>query len=392
MTHTFFLAHPEKEASAILIGLRDGTKRKTVSTGITIRVSSWDKANKTIIKKSEDGVYLARLTRLDADVAKLVKAADASESSLEELYKDVLQLIGKKEVKEDTSRHFLPFYQYWASNNIGKHKATRHTKFVYNVIEEFVIDKKSKKLTFNEVDYNFFVEYLKWLQDIKEYATNTCGAHIKLLRAVMNEAYKRELHSNMAYKNFTIPKEKVDSVYLTKDEYDQLYKLELKGIQKKARDLFLIGCYTALRVSDYSKLTMEDIRDGFIYIEQTKTKDRVVIPVHHRVMEIMQEYNGVPKISEQKLNIHIKEVCKLAGFTEKIGIKENGEYIYKEKYELVSSHTARRSAATNMALNGTPLRDIMQITGHKTESSLLRYIKITDEQNARRLASNPFFL
>ena len=64
----------------------------------------------------------------------------------------------------------------------------------------------------------------------------------------------------------------------------------------------MIGCYTALRVSDYSKLTMEDIRDGFIYIEQTKTKDRVVIPVHPRVMEIMQEYNGVPKISEQKLN------------------------------------------------------------------------------------------
>lgn len=170
MTHTFFLAHPEKEASAILIGLRDGTKRKTVSTGITIRVSSWDKVNKTIIKKSEDGVYLARLTRLDADVAKLVKAADATEASLEELYKDVLQLIGKKEVKEDTSKHFLPFYQYWASNNIGKHKATRHTKFVYNVIEEFVTSEKSKKLPFNEVDYNFFVEYLKWLQDTKEYA------------------------------------------------------------------------------------------------------------------------------------------------------------------------------------------------------------------------------
>ena len=74
-----------------------------------------------------------------------------------------------------------------------------------------------------------------------------------------------------------------------------------------------------------------------------------------------------------------------------IGITINGKREYKPKYIRVSSHTARRSAATNMALNGTPLRDIMQITGHKSEATLLKYIKITKEENARRLKDNPFF-
>lgn len=389
MTYSFFLAHPDKDVSAILIGLRDGTKRKTISTGITIKTSSWDKANKTIIKKSEDGVFISRLANIERGVDRVVRRCNAEESSLSALYNEVLELMGKGEKKEDTTEHFLPFYQYWATNSFDRHKASRVTLLSYRIIDSYIANKRIK---FNDIDYNFYIKFLQWLKDAKGYSVNMQGTQIKNLKAVLNEAYKRKFHSNRDYLNFIKPSENVDNVYLSLDEYEKLYKLDLKGIKKTARDLFLLGCYTALRVSDYSRLTPNDIRDGFIYLEQKKTKGKVVIPAHKRVIEIIQEYGGSPQLSEQKLNQHIKEVCKMAGITELIGVKENGVYIYKEKYQLVSSHTARRSAATNMALNGTPLRDIMQITGHTTESSLLRYIKITNEQNARRLASNPFFL
>ena len=389
MTHTFFLAHPDKNVTAILIGLRDGTKRKTVSTGITIRVSSWDKANKTIIKKSEDGVYLARLTRLDADVTKAVKLANASECSLNQLYDEVCMLLGKEDVKENTTDHFLSFYRYWATNSFDRHSANRWTMTTYNIMDSYITNKK---ITFKEIDYMFYINFLKWLKESRGFKVNTQGTNIKNLKAVMNEAYKRKLHDNRDYLNFVKPSENVDNVYLNMEEYDRLYNLELEGVLCVARDLFLIGCYTGMRVSDYTRLTPNDIRGGFIYFEQKKTKGRIVIPAHRRVIDIIEKYNGSPRLSEAKLNLHIKTICKMAGITGLIGITEGGKIIYKEKYELVSSHTARRSAATNMALNGTPLRDIMQITGHKTESSLLRYIKITDEQNARRLASNPFFL
>ena len=98
-----------------------------------------------------------------------------------------------------------------------------------------------------------------------------------------------------------------------------------------------------------------------------------------------------PQLSEQKLNKHIKAICRKAGIDGMIGITINGKRECKPKYMSVSSHTVRRSDARNMALNGTPLRDIMQITGHKSEAALLKYIKITKEENARRLKDNPFF-
>jgi integrase len=389
MTYTFFLAHPEKESSAILIGLRDGTKRKTVSTGITIKVENWDKENKTIKRRSDDGAYAGKLALIERGVSKEVKEANVMEYTLVELYNNVLKLMGRAEEKEDTSEYFLPFYQYWATNSFDRHNASKFTLLSYRIMDSYITDKRIK---FKDVDYNFYIKFLKWLKEDKGYSINMQGTQIKNLKAVLNESFKRKLHNNRDYMNFIKPSENVDNVYLSIEEYDKIYNLELKGIKKTARDLFLIGCYTALRVSDYSRLTPNDIRDGFIYLEQKKTKGKVVIPVHKRVAEVIEAYGGSPKLSEQKLNQYIKEVCKMAGITELIGVKENGKYVYKEKYQLVSSHTARRSAATNMALNGTPLRDIMQITGHTTESSLLKYIKITNEQNARRLASNPFFL
>lgn len=389
MTYSFFLAHPNKESSAILIGVRDGSKRKTISTGITIKVKNWDKENKTVKKKSDDGIFFGRLAVLEKDVDKAVREAAARESSLAELYNNILVLMGKEESKEDTSEHFLKFYQYWATTSFGRHTASKYTLLAYKIINEYVGNKKIK---FSEIDYKFFIGYTKWMTDVKGYRPNMQGSQVKHLKAVMNEAYKRKLHTNLEFKSFIKPSEEVDNVYLSLEEYDRLYELKLSGTKELVRDLFLIGCYTAMRVSDYSRLMPEDIRGGLIYLEQKKTKDKVVVPAHKRVLEIIEKYGGAPKISEQKLNLHIKEICRMAGITELIRVKKNGVYLYKEKCQLVTSHTARRSAATNMALNGTPLRDIMQITGHKSEGNLLRYIKITNEQNARRLASNPFFL
>lgn len=389
MTFTFFLAHPEKEASAILIGLRDGTKRKTISTGITINTRNWDKENKTIKRKSDDGVYIGKLANMEKIIGRLVKEADADSWGLAELYNQVGAAIGRDEKKEDESVYLLPFYRYWATTSFGRHNANRYTLLAYRKMAEFIGNRKVK---FDDVDYKFFTSFLKWMKDDKGYNPNMQGSQTKHLKAVMNEAYKRKLHTNIEFKSFDKPSQKVDSVYLSMEEYDLLYNLDLTGTQEIARDLFLLGCYTALRVSDYSRLKPEDIRDGFLYVEQKKTKQNVVIPVHKRVKEIIEKYGGSPKLSEQKLNLHIKDICKMAGITELIGVRENGVYTYKEKCQLVSTHTARRSAATNMALNGTPLRDIMQITGHTSESNLLRYIRITNEQNARRLANNPFFL
>ncbi|NVN97052.1 tyrosine-type recombinase/integrase, partial [Candidatus Nomurabacteria bacterium] len=61
------------------------------------------------------------------------------------------------------------------------------------------------------------------------------------------------------------------------------------------------------------------------------------------------------------------------------------------KFNLISTHTARRSGATNMYLAGIPTLSIMKITGHRTEKAFMRYIQMTEEDNAIKLMESSFF-
>ena len=144
---------------------------------------------------------------------------------------------------------------------------------------------------------------------------------------------------------------------------------------------------------DNERLRPEDIHDGIITQKQMKTNEVVSIPCHPKVAEIIEKYHGAPDIPAQSLNSCIKEICREAGICERIGIRRHGaaETTYYEKWELVSSHTARRSAATNMYKAGIPTIAIMKITGHKSERVFMDYIKVSGEENARMLKKNPFF-
>ena len=116
-----------------------------------------------------------------------------------------------------------------------------------------------------------------------------------------------------------------------------------------------------------------------------------MIPMHPQVKEILEKRNGFPeRISDQKFNLYIKEVCeeaKINAMTEgskinpKTKRKEKGLY---PKYELVSSHICRRSFASNL-YGKLPNLVIMGITGHQTEAQFLKYIKITPKENAKKL-------
>ncbi len=127
-------------------------------------------------------------------------------------------------------------------------------------------------------------------------------------------------------------------------------------------------------------------------MEQFKTQGKVVIPCHPVVTAMLDKYNGVlpAAISNQKMNDYVKELCQLADITHKEskGITKGGKRVIRtvEKWQLVSTHTARRSFATNMYVLGVPAITIMRITGHKTEKAFMRYIKLDEEQHAQIIA------
>lgn len=189
-------------------------------------------------------------------------------------------------------------------------------------------------------------------------------------------------------------------MYLSISEIDQICKVDLSNNERlqRVRDLFIIGAFTGLRISDFKRLEPSNIQGDTIHIRTQKTGEKVVIPLHYRIEDVLKNNGGnfPTPISDQKFNVYLKELGELAEINQSITRIENkaGKDIEKtyKKYELLSSHVCRRSAATNLYLSDEiNTLDIMKITGHKSEKVFMRYIRVTAEENAKKVAKTSFF-
>lgn len=298
----------------------------------------------------------------------------------------------------------------WMENEIEIMKLNKKLRSIkvysglINHLKNFSSSRKYR-LTFDSITIEFYEQFQDYLQNEKKLLTNTFGKQIKTLKMFLNIATEKGLNNNFAYKSklFKTTQEDIDHVYLTEEELKQLYAKDLrnKPYLDRVRDLFLIGCHTGLRFSDFTQLKKENLENkktGLVFnVITTKTLERVVIPVKSIVKEIWDKYDGIlPRaISNQKMNDYLKELGKEAEIDKLTIIKKTSgkEVIQKKcpKYELISTHTARRSFATNAYLSGIPAISIMKFTGHKSESSFMKYIKVSQERNAELLSNHPFF-
>jgi len=283
-------------------------------------------------------------------------------------------------------------------------------KTVYNHLKNFAIKRKSN-IDFNDIDEEFFKAFNKYLYSP---ALNNSKNYVKkiwqIIGVFLNDATDKGINKKLDYKTkaFNIKGTKPpQNIYLNEAELMTIYKLNLSENEKleKVRDLFLVGCYTGLRFSDFTRLTANNLqvidKKEVIKIHTQKTKKTVYIPLHPIVKAIIKKYRTeealFPKtISNQKMNDYLKEIAKLAGINGNIiqHLTNGGEEatVLKEKWQLVTTHTARRSFATNAYKSGIPALKIMLITGHSTESAFLKYIKITGEENAVQMANEKFFI
>lgn len=264
--------------------------------------------------------------------------------------------------------------------------------------------EKNKNLNFNDINIDFYNEWLAWFNK-KSYSPNTIGKHLKSLKAILRQAREEGLHNNQEIerKAFKVISSRVDNIYLTGAEVDKLYQVDLsdKKHYELARDVFLIGVYTAQRFSDYSRIGPSNLHviDGKKVIEliQRKTGERCIIPVRPELDAILMKYNyQVPNVWEQKVNSYIKIIASDAGITEKIEVERvrGGLKVCTlvRKCDLIKTHTARRTGCSLMYLAGIPTIDIMKLSGHKTEREFLKYINITKEQTAVSLSKHPYFI
>ena len=253
----------------------------------------------------------------------------------------------------------------------------------------------------------------------KGYSVNYFGDMVKIIKVFMNEASERGLHETTGHqsKKFKVVSEEVDTIYISIDKLKKLFELEITpelisehqidqrshNIQRRiaslvdCRDLFIIGSFTALRFSDFS--TLENIKadDEFITKRALKTGTRTTIPMHPYIREIHKRRGDTlpPPISNQKMNDALHLLCKITGFTDIINVTrtEGGKLVTKAvpEYELINTHTARRSGCTNMYLAGIPIRTNISFSGHKTLASFMKYIKADSLEDALKMKDHPFF-
>ncbi|WP_166637802.1 site-specific integrase [Sphingobacterium paludis] len=247
-----------------------------------------------------------------------------------------------------------------------------------------------RSLGFEDINLSFYLHYRNFILSERKNTLSTFATRIKDIKAFMNEAYEDKLHSNEGHKakRFITPSYDSDAIYLTLDEIKSIKEATIPERYHHVRDMFLIACYSALRFSDFSQLTITDIDDRFIRAKQNKTESRVTIPIMKELRDVLAKYeNGFPKTcSMPHFNRTIKEIAALdaVGIDRAVGVDDDGNLIMWSS--MISSHTGRRSYATNMFKLGIPNLLIMSATGHKKESDFLNYIKATNEDRSKLLA------
>ena len=288
-------------------------------------------------------------------------------------------------------------------------------------------------LSFDDITMDFYRKFTRFFLD-KHYSPNTIARHMRDLKTIMRAALDLKLTDNREFLNrdFSANGEEVDNVVLSEEQLNQLYHLDIRTYQQTvdildtldidkeergslqhalkrelyrnslmdARDIFLVGCLTGQRVSDYKRINMgmvERLDDGnlFIHLQQQKTKKDIYIPMDERVNAILKKHGGsLPKIYDQHLNERIKVCGLLCGWIYDSGIKEHrGTMTYKtgKRFcDCIMTHTARRTFATNAYRKKISLGAIMKITGHSSEAQLRNYLKLKDKEKAQEAATEFF--
>lgn len=292
------------------------------------------------------------------------------------------------------------------------YKMRREYEVTFKYLKDYAAEKNII-IDFKDIDLNFYDGFVQYLQNVppdkqavssetdpdqpagKKLAVNTIGKKIQTLKIFLNAAKEEGKNTYEAYrsKKFVVMAEESETIYLNEEELTKIYEHDFSKdpINEQIRDLFLIGCWTGCRFSDYSQIIPENVSEGMIHMKQYKTGKKVLIPLHPIVTAILNKYKGtLPEVTtNQQFNRALKDIAEATKINEmthkaitKGGVKVSTAY---KKFKLVTTHTARRSFATNLYKSGFPSISIMAITGHVTEKSFLKYIKVTPDEHAKKL-------
>lgn len=397
--------------TAIMARLYYSGKEFVYSTGESVEPVYWNQEKQKVKEnwKAVDFVWINKT--LEKVRSAILKAYDTIKEENRGITNDLLKyhtntLLKRVKVLEEATSSLYLHIEQVVKNRLMQvddlnDDTVRKYRNTYKRLKDYSDKYLHRPLEFEDIDIDFYNRFLKYLAEIP-LSTNTIGKEIRCLKRFMNLATLGGQNTNLLFKSkeFRSPMKKIKHVYLSEEEINTLFSKDFNSdLKREVRDIFIIGCRTSLRVSDYPKVISDNVEStGLICIDETeKTEDPAYIPIHWQVKEILKKYNGLPVLhSDQVVNRVVKTLCREAGFNQKVKDTRQGRQKVKKdlfvpKYELITTHTARRSCITNMYLADFDLYFLMSLTGHKSIETLVGYIGVENKLNAMKLKDSEYF-
>jgi len=372
-------------------------------TKLEVEKTYWNKQHK---KKSKDITITNKQTEINIELNKIenhilgaFNSADPDKVN-KEWISDQVDLYYNPTQKEKTIPadliNYIDFYIDYRKDEVKKTSLKKFNVIKHKLqkLEKF----RKKQILILDINNDFKNEFVSYCKN-ELYSQNTIQRELAIIKTFCIHARFLGLETHYQLDSLRLDKAKVEKIYLTFEELSRIEEInsdELTVSLDNAKDWLIISCYSGQRISDFMRFTENQIRieEGkhFLEFTQMKTSKLTTIPIHPKILEILKKRNGkFPyRISDQKYNDYVKEVCKLAGIdeivkgskmleTEKGNRKQEGLY---KKYELVTSHIGRRSFATNF-YGKIPTTYLINITNHSSEAMFLNYIGKSNKDLAK---------
>ncbi len=372
-------------------------------TKLEVEKTYWNKQHK---KKSKDITITNKQTEINIELTKIENHILGAFNSAEpdkvnkEWISDQVDLYYNPTQKEKTIPadliNYIDFYIDYRKDEVKKTSLKKFNVIKHKLqkLEKF----RKKQILILDINNDFKNEFVSYCKN-ELYSQNTIQRELAIIKTFCIHARFLGLETHYQLDSLRLDKAKVEKIYLTFEELSRIEEInsdELTVSLDNAKDWLIISCYSGQRISDFMRFTENQIRieEGkhFLEFTQMKTSKLTTIPIHPKILEILKKRNGkFPyRISDQKYNDYVKEVCKLAGIdeivkgskmleTEKGNRKQEGLY---KKYELVTSHIGRRSFATNF-YGKIPTTYLINITNHSSEAMFLNYIGKSNKDLAK---------
>jgi integrase len=292
--------------------------------------------------------------------------------------------IGAQVKPKEGKETLYTLLERFATNQIDG-KASVNTMKAYRKLKNSIAEfDKGKPTDFAGITLDWWTAYSAFRQSEKKSITgktlkgvsnNSLIPELANLKAVMHFAIDEKYTDNAEVDRarFTTDARKpTDTVYLKESELQKLHATTFEDPELEIiKNLYALHCTTAMRHCDWGKVNLKHIKeiDGDFWLTYTPQKtERMNTECQVRCNDIFKEiffqkYNGhmpaIPK--DYALRKGIREVCKAIGVA---------------RYMDCELHTTRRTTITHLYKSGMPVKEIMRISGHVTETSFNAYLRM----------------